>query len=203
MKLVIFDFDGVLVNTNELSYQIHKIKNKDLTWKSYQEYSNGNFHEGYEKAVKEGKHLPADDFYGEYEKGLNALTMHDALHNLILSLVKNYRLVVVSSTNSSYIKDFLAKENLSEYFTDILGADVHRSKVFKIKTILKKYKLSPEESVFITDTLGDIKEAKECNVESIGVSWGLHEKKNLLKENPFVVVDIPEELEEKIEEFFK
>ncbi len=71
MRLVIFDFDGVLVNTSKLSYQIHTLKNPNFTWEHFQEYSTGNFHEGYEKAVKEGKHIPADDYYGEYKKGLH------------------------------------------------------------------------------------------------------------------------------------
>jgi phosphoglycolate phosphatase len=203
MKLIIFDFDGVLANTIELSYQIHTVKNKNLTREHFKEYATGNFYEGYDKAVKEGKHIPADDYYGEYKKGLDTLSIHDALHNLILSLARDYRLAIVSSTDSSYINDFIKKENLSECFSDILGSDIHKSKILKIKLILNQYRLSPDDAIYITDTTGDIIEARECGVKSIAVNWGLHDRENLLQENPFALVDTSQELEEKIKEFFK
>lgn len=203
MKLILFDFDGVLANTNEIAFNIHKIKNKDLTWKEFQDYASGNFHEGIEKARREKKHLDADDFYGQYKKGLDTLNIHDALHKLILSLAKNNKLIIVSSTDSSYIKDFLKKENLLKCFSDILGTDVHKSKVFKIRTILEKYDIHPDDAVFVTDTTGDIREARECGVGAIGITWGLHDREMLGKEGPFALIDIPEELGQKIEEFFK
>ncbi len=200
MKLIIFDFDGVLVNTEKLSYQIQTIKNKDFTWERFQEYSFGNFHESYDKAVKEGKHIPADDFYGSYKKGLGVMTIQDVLHDAILSLASNYRLAIISSTNSSFISDFLAKESLSPCFSDILGADIHISKVFKINAILKKYDLSSNEAVLVTDTLGDIKEANECKVRSIAVTWGLHDRAVLEKGNPVKIIDDPQNLIKAIQE---
>lgn len=203
MKLVIFDFDGVLVNTVELSYKIHAIKNKNLTKDQFQEYATGNFYEGYNQAVKEGKHIPADDYYGEYKKGLDILTIHEILHEAILFLVKNYKLVIISSTDGSYINDFLKKENISSCFSDVLGADIHRSKTLKIQTILTKYGLEPEKAVFITDTLGDIKEARECGVQSIGVTWGLHDRLILEKGDPFKIIDNPQELIGAVENVLK
>jgi phosphoglycolate phosphatase len=203
MKAILFDFDGVLANTIELSFKIHTVKNKNLTLEHFQNYSTGNFYDGYDKAVKEGKHIPADDFYGEYKKGLDILTIHEILHDAVMALSQNYKLVIISSTDSSYIKDFLIKEKLVELFTDVLGADVHRSKTHKIKTILEKYNLSPLDVVFITDTLGDIKEANECSVPSIGVTWGLHDKSILEKGNPVKIIDNPQDLSTAIEDVLK
>jgi phosphoglycolate phosphatase len=203
MKLIIFDFDGVLVNTLELSYNIHTIKNKNFTWKHFQDYSLGNFWEGYDKAVKDGKHIPADDFPGDYKKGLEVLTIEDILHDSILSLATNYKLVIVSSTDGSYINNFLIKENLNGCFSDILGYNIHKSKISKIKMILEKYNLSPDDAVFITDTLGDIKEANECKVKSIAVTWGLHDKIILEKGNPVKIIDNPQDLIEVIENVLK
>ncbi|MBI2630698.1 HAD family hydrolase [Candidatus Nomurabacteria bacterium] len=203
MKLVIFDFDGVLANTIELSYTIHTAKNPNMTLEHFKEYSNGNFYENYNKAVKEGRHIPADDFYGDYKKGLDILTIDKILHDSILFLSKKYKLVIISSTNSSFINDFLANENLSGYFADILGADVHTSKALKIKTVLEKYKLDPSNCVFVTDTLGDIKEARECSVQSIAVTWGLHDKSILEKGNPVKIIDNPQDLVGVIENVLK
>ena len=194
MKLILFDFDGVLADTEKACYQIHTIKNKDLTWKRFQEYSLGNFFEGYDKAVEEGKHIPADDFLGSYKKILDFLTIHEILHESVLSLATDYRLAIISSANTSYINDFLVKEGLSECFSDVLGADIHRSKTFKIKTILTKYHIMPKDTVFVTDTLGDIKEAEKCCVSSIGVTWGLHDRSILEKGKPLKIIDDPQDL---------
>ncbi len=200
MKLIIFDFDGVLVNTIELSYKIHTSKNPNLTWERFQEYSIGNFHEVYNKAVKSGSHIPPDDFNSSYKKGLDILTAEEIIHDSILSLAVNYKLVIVSSTNSSHINNFLVKENLARYFSDVWGADIHKSKTFKIKAILKKYNLYASNSIFITDTLGDIKEARECGVKSIAVTWGLHNKLTLEKGDPVKIIENPEDLVGAIEE---
>jgi len=202
-KMVMFDFDGVLANTLEYSYQIHKVKNAGFTWERFQSYSDGNFHDGYEKAVADGEHIPADDFYGEYSKHLEKITTHDILHDAVLSLATKYTLVVVSSTSSIYIKNYLNKENLLECFSEIFGADVHKSKVIKIKSLLEKYNLVSRDAVFVTDSLGDIKEANDCGVLSVGVTWGIHSKEALQKGNPATIVDDPQDLAGAIENVLK
>lgn len=202
-KLVMFDFDGVLVNTIEISYQIHKIKNKDLTWERFQSFHDGNFLDGIGKAIKEGLHVVSDDFYGQYKKKLDLLTIHDILHDAILHLATYYNLIMISSTRSSLIMEFISKENLSGCFSEILGQDIHSSKIVKIKSMLDKYKLLPSDAVFITDTLGDIKEANECGVISIGVTWGAHSRETLQKGSPAVIIDDPQDLVSAIENVLK
>ena len=112
-KLVLFDFDGVLVHTLEFSYKIHTYKNKNFTWERFQSFSNGNFHEEFEKAVKEENFIPTDDFYDKYAEKLSELTIHDILHKTILALSSLYILSIISSTNGNVIKDFLEKQNLT------------------------------------------------------------------------------------------
>jgi len=147
MKLVIFDFDGVLVNTT--------------------------------------------------------ITIHDILRDTFLKLKDNYKLSIISSSWGDIISSFLKKENLTNYFDDILGFDVHTSKVVKIKSLLEKYNVLPKDAVFITDSLGDILESNECDVKSIGVTWGLHDKKTLEKGNPVDIIDDTRELESVINNVLK
>ena len=51
-KLVMFDFDGVLVNTLDIRYRLHKDVNENLTFERFNSFSEGNFHEEMAKAVK-------------------------------------------------------------------------------------------------------------------------------------------------------
>ncbi|MDE2030863.1 MAG: HAD family hydrolase [Patescibacteria group bacterium] len=202
-KLVLFDFDGVLVNTFDSTFRISKIKNKDLTWERFKDFQNGNFHDNLQKDVKKNNFVIIDNFYDHYKKDLNDLTIEDILHEAITFLAKDNFLVIVSSTRSDIINDFLEKENLLSFFNETLGHEVHTSKVFKIKHALEKYGVSPSDTVFITDTLGDIKEANECDVPSIAVTWGLHKRENLQKGNPIAIIDNPQDLVTVVENVLK
>ena len=201
-KLVIFDFDGVLANTEECSYKIHKNINGDLTWERFQSFADGNFHEIMEKAVEEGYLIPTN-YYDLYNDHLLTINIHDILKETILQLKNTYRLAIVSSTRSSNIADFLEKEKVLNYFDDILGHDIHASKVIKINNLLQKYNVEPGNTVLITDSLGDILEANECNVRSVAVTWGLHTRKTLEKGNPAIIIDEPSILLKTVSDMLK
>lgn len=59
---------------------------------------------------------------------------------------------------------------------------------------LTQFGVSENESLFITDTLGDMREAANAGLKSIGVSWGFQRRETLLKGDPHAIVDTPEEL---------
>jgi len=202
-KLVIFDFDGVLANTEEFCFKIHKDFNGSLTWEKFQSFAEGNFHDGIEKVVKEESYIIPPNFYKFYEKNLSVISIHDVIRNTIFCLKDKYRLAIVSSTNSSYISNFLKKEKVSDCFNEILGHDVHFSKVVKINILLNKYKIKPENVIFITDSLGDLIESNKCKVHSVGVTWGLHGREILGKENVDAVIDDPRDLLETIQNVLK
>lgn len=190
-KLVIFDFDGVLVNTIDFSFAIHKLKNNKLTWQKFKDYSNGNFNDGIGEAIAQGEHIPADNWADDYAKNIKDLTISDVLIETIKKLSSEYILTIVSSSSTYLINNFLEKEKIRENFSDVLGNDVDRSKVIKIKSLLKKYNIHPSDTVLITDSLGDILEGNECKINSIGVTWGIHDFENLSKGYPISIVDDP------------
>lgn len=188
-KLVMFDFDGVLVNTLESSYQIHKDVNDYLTWEKFQDFSNGNFHDGIMKAVEDGMHKLPENFWEVYDKNIVHLNIHEILRQTLIDLNKDYVVTIVSSMRTDLIQKFLNKEKIENNFADIMGVDFNKSKVVKINTLLDKYKVAPKDAVFITDSLGDVLEANECGVKSIGVLWGLHPRETLEKGKPAHIID--------------
>lgn len=203
MKTILFDFDGVLAHTHLMCYEIHKELNPGLKYDFFQSLSHGNFWEIYNKAVSDKKIIHNTNFHNIYNDRLSDLIMPEELKKVIMKLSEKYSLSIISSTDRSQIIPFLEKEKITNKFEMILGREVHVSKVEKIKKLLSDKAASLEDVIFITDTTGDIIEARECGVKSIAVSWGLHNGENLLHEKPFALVDTPQELEQKIEEFFK
>ena len=63
-----------------------------------------------------------------------------------------------------------------------MARETHTSKVKKFEMILEKYRIKSNETLIVTDTIGDVKEAKEVKIKAIGVGWGVHEAERL-KEN--------------------
>lgn len=198
-KVILFDFDGVLIDALSHAYDIHKAVNPHFTWEQYESLSDGNFHEEYQKMTT---HAQPENFFAQYSEKLKTVSVEDQMALLIKFLSKKYILHIISSTHSDVIAGLLDKENITTYFKSILGYETHSSKVVKIQSVLDSEKVELGDCIFITDTIGDIKEARTCGVESIGVTWGLHKKEKLEKENPYAVVDTPEELDMAIMKFF-
>jgi phosphoglycolate phosphatase len=203
MKLILFDFDGVLIHTHIVCYEIHKELNPNLKYEFFQSLSHGNFPELYRKAENEKKIIHNPNFRSIYMDRLSGLRMPEELKKIIIKLSEKYSLFIISSTASDRIRPFLEKELIVDKFKMILGSDAHTSKIKKIKKLLADYKLLPKDVIYITDTTGDIMEARECGVQSIAVTWGLHDEDSLLQEKPFALVNTPKELEQKIAEFFR
>lgn len=201
-KLVIFDFDGVLVNTSDLALALHAESNPHLPPEYFYKLSDGNFHENLERAIKEDGYIVQSDWYERYGVGLADLTTHDVIANLIRDLSAKYQLAIASSMQEPYIEKVLEREGIQSHFPDVLGEYAHKNKTLKIKGLLDKYSLSPDEAIFVTDTIGDIREGRAAGVQSIGVTWGNHSRERLQSESPYIIVDTVPELEAAIEKFF-
>jgi phosphoglycolate phosphatase len=200
-KLVMFDFDGVLIDTLILSYELSAEVNDGLQLSQFKDKFHGNI---IESLREHGGTFNANpEFFKKYGVGTREVRIPEELLS-ILDYLKNKEdiiMSIVSSTPSSNIREILDRQNVSDHFSDLYGSDVDKSKVVKIKTLLEKYDIQPEHAVFITDTVGDVKEAKDCGVKSIAVSWGFHEKERLEQAEPYRIVDGPMDLLENIKEF--
>lgn len=199
-----FDFDGVLVNTLQFWFKLHKQYNSDFTWEHFEEMSHGNFLDSQKKMLHEKSYVWPDKYEESYIEMLNTVfTIEDILRNTIFKLHEKYTISIVSSSSAKIISDFINKEKLENAIEEILGYEIHTSKSIKINSLLKKYNIVPADAVYITDTLGDINEALECDVRSIGVTWGLHKRETLEQGNPAFIISNPTELLSAVENMLK
>lgn len=192
-KLIMFDFDGVLVDTFIICHGIDsEMNHATQTLEEYSSLFNGNIFE----AKIEGRDIVTDDetFGKMYSERTREIKVPDEIKEMLRELSKEYQFAVVSSTHSRSIREILERENLLHYFDDICGSDVHFNKAWKIRSLLGQYGFRPEETVFVTDTSGDVYEAHECKVKSIAVTWGFQSKETIAASKPEVVVDSVAEL---------
>jgi len=193
-----FDFDGVIVNSFDLNYSTNKKLYPSITEEDFKKVFEGNIFD-IEKQYEQKGHV---DWDKEHAPKLVAHLIEEKMAQAVIDVSKIAHCVVVSSTIEEAIKSNLKKNSLDTYFDHVYGWESGRDKTVKIQKVFRSYNASPGDAVFITDTLGDIREARKAGVESIAVTWGFHERERLEKGEPFVIVDRPEQIIAEINRYF-
>lgn len=193
-RLLIYDWDGVLVPTAKICYEINKECNPDMTYAQFQDMSNINYHTAVDQMATAATFKKHHDFETAYNKKLHLLQPEEELVAEIAHLKRDHILTICSLNKKESIQSYLHKHGLYPYFIDILTGDFHSNKTEKINLLLGKYELEPHEAIFITDTVGDIHEAHAANVPTIGVTWGLHDEPRLREAGPNYIVTRPNQI---------
>lgn len=201
MKLLMFDFDGVIVDTFFMQMRLFNSFQKDpLDEKTFRDLYRGNFYDAVPSGPDEKIREP-NPFFLAYAKELEHVPTIEGMEKDLKKLREaGYRMIIISSTFDQAIKDFLVRTSLDTFFEKIYGVNMHKKKTVKIRKALQDLETQPQDALFITDTLGDIREAAQEHVRSIAVTWGYHPVETLKEGNPIAIVNTPEELREKIEE---
>lgn len=184
-KTIIFDFDGVIVDSFDIAYETNKLARPTLTRERYRAKFNGNIND----AKHEDEKVNDIDFFYEFSKKFKQLGIKSNIKNNIKKLSKEYNLFIVSSTPNPIVRDYLQRHSLLDAFIELYGLDVDKSKVIKFNMIFEKYKISSNQTIFITDTSGDVNEAKEVEIDFIiGILGGYQDEESLQKANPDMIV---------------
>jgi len=210
MKAVIFDKDGVLVETFNLHFESYikilskigvKIEKIDLI-KSYgmkppeiiKRMMEGKGRKITERLAKKLAEKKEEYYVKIAEKKLKLLPGVKKL--LIYFKKKKYKIGLASSASKKGIEQLMKVTKIKKYFdATINGFEVKFSKpnpeIFL--KCAKKLKVKPEECVVIEDSIHGIKAAKRANMKCIAVATGQHSKKELKKEKPDLLLDSLEE----------
>lgn len=204
-KIIIFDLDGVLFDTIEHVMSFFLEWFPTLTREKVHEMWTGNFDEHLSKFRVDNK--PIDETVEQrneknrkYSEKKSESPMFPGTKELLSSLHEGGRILVINTAAlEKNCIPLLERAGILNMFDFVATKELSPSKVEKFKIIAEKYSVQPQEMIFITDTLGDIRDADVANVPTIAVTWGAHnhsyfsreEHKNLIK-----VVDSVSELQE-------
>jgi len=198
IKAIIFDFDGVIHDTLKIAHEVNNKINTPLTLEGYKELFEGNLY----KKLKTNKEMQ-EKFFELQSKAFATLKIEENIRSELLKLKKKYDLFIVTSNQEKTLKAYFENNNLHTLFKQILGFESHTSKEEKFKMLLEKHKLSKDNCLFVTDTLGDILEAKKMGIRTIAVDFGFHDRARLEKGNPAKIVSKFEDILPAIEELSK
>ena len=200
MKTIIFDFDGVIHDTYEMAYQINlEISDVDLTREQHRDFFNGNM---FERVIidKDKEKAESDKFYALQNEAFKYLKIDENIRENLEKLAKDYSLFIISSNQEDALNTYFQNNNFTHIFKELLGAEIHQSKVEKFKYLFEKYNLIADDCIFVTDTLGDILEGNKVGIRTVAVDFGFHKRDRLEKGNPFKIVSSFDEVVKTIKE---
>lgn len=194
IKNIIFDFDGVLLRNTKLMFKINQETLGDFTWDNFKDSFNGNTLDYYRDVSKKN----IEFFYRRWSEVLkNEKIDNESINFLIKN--KEKRKFIISSNKENILNKIINNSNLKNVFLKIMGKETNTSKIKKFLILKKEYNINFNETLFITDSLGDLKEASAFpELKTIGVTWGVHDKDRLKDGSPNLICDSWEEIEDKI-----
>lgn len=192
--MVIFDFDGVIANSWEAVMGIVRLADPEISEEEYRERFHGNVG----GTVADLTDQLGYDFFDEYAARSDEVPLFTGMREVIETLADRYVLTIVSSTRTDILEAFLRVHDLRSHFAGLYGSTEGFSKTKKLQRVLNEQEMDVEQAVFVTDTLGDVREASGVRVPTIVVTWGYHGERTLQAGAPAMVVRDPSKLVEAI-----
>ena len=184
-KIIIFDLDGVLVNSmpnmrKALNLTSKKVNIK-LSFKKYKKFLGLPFEKILQKMKIKNNYKEIKKYYEFYSlKYIDKIRIKKIFLKELKMLKKEYFLAIFTSKSKKRTKKIISKYKI---FDDCLTIDdVKKGKPMPegLLKILKKFKINKKKAVFIGDSIYDYECAKKANILYLHAKWG-YERSNKTK----------------------
>ena len=204
-EMVIFDLDGTLWETEEITHQtanaiLKKYEaDKEISMEVIKKTMGYTFSETAEMYMPyfdvEKREKILSQMLSLNSKILSKFggNVYEGLEETLYTLKKYYKLAIVSNCDDGYIEAFLESSNLNEYFIDYIPAAKYKiSKAEALKQMTERNNI--KSAIYVGDTIRDYEAAKEVGIDFIQAKYGygedLRNKYSIKK-----ITDLPELLE--------
>ncbi len=177
MKTIIFDFDGVILDSlnakTDAFYQMYvpfgieiaeKVKKYHLLNGGVSRYEKFKFwHKNYlNKDISKNEIDNLSDEFSELvvEKVINSKQVKGSIE-FIKKYSKSLNFFIITGTPQKEIEFIVNQLKIENYFIEVLGSP--KNKKEWCKYLLNKYKLNPDDTIFLGDSLSDYEAANFYN----------------------------------------
>ncbi|MBT6795324.1 HAD family phosphatase [bacterium] len=190
-KLIIFDFDGVIYDSEPLHFKSfnHSLKplnveiTKEVYYKTYCSYDDEGFFKNF---LHDNEIQNDDDFVNKlikekhsfFDKNFDSQTsIYPGSVELIKRLSKSYILGIGSGARREEIVRVLKREDLLSSFEEIVSSDETshpkpnpETYILLLDRVNDTYQISPDECVVIEDTTKGVEAAKNAGMKCFAIT---------------------------------
>lgn len=200
-KHVIFDFDGTIADSIDLSLVIYnelakKYHYRTITIEELREMNNLPIKERLKKIGIPLYRIPQLilETMGLYKKNIHLLKTFDGIKEVLIKLKKEgYVLSIISSNSVENIQSFLTKHHL-DYFDHIVSEKNLFGKHKSMHRYCRQHKLHPNDILYIGDEIRDIEACRLIPIKIISVAWGFDSLELLKSRRPDYLANRPSDV---------
>lgn len=195
VKLVIFDWSGVISDDRRPVYEANKIV-VEKHGVEHEDFQNWLIHTNASAPLyfaSRGITADPDVLMEEYRAALEEVKqrgIHPVIYSDAASTLKNLAATKKLFVVSMHPKDHLEREakdyEIGSYISNMFGEV--KDKAVAINAILTIAKVSPLSALYVGDTIFDIKAAKRAGIPSAGITTGYQTYDTLIAEHPNLVI---------------
>lgn len=215
-KLIIFDFDGTLINsipdlTSAINKMLAHYNLQPLTTEQVTPFIGNGAKPLVKRALEEAtkpKRVTTDfleEAFTIYFSAYKEVTCKDTfmypnvLETLNYLNNKGYKMAICTNKPYGFIAPILEKLEIKHLFTSWIGEDSLAEKkpnALPLLYLAKNNNTSIKECVMVGDSKNDILAAQNAKMDNIGVSYGYNYNENIQDYNPTIVADNFKKLQE-------
>ncbi|GAB1786789.1 HAD hydrolase-like protein [Priestia aryabhattai] len=201
IKTVICDFDGTIVNSAQLVYDLFnsfsdKYSYEKMPQEKMDYIRSITFHQRFKEYNVSFFKVPSlvMDVVKEYKKSVPYLQVNSEMKEILRELRnREFKLVLISANSKENIEKFL-KLNDMEYFDEIIRSKRFFGRNLTINSYIKSHNLRRDETILIGDEHRDIIASKKSNIKIVSVTWGYDLEELLIKGRPDYLVKCPNQI---------
>lgn len=221
IRAILFDLDGTLVDTRDASWALFSETNRAFALgidsrEAFFRAFEGNFFDSFARLVPDAQRAEAAKahFMALLRTRYDPAPI-DGMVAVVEALAERCILAVISTNTLPAIERIVAGASIAGCFSYLFSGDQEPHKSVSMRRFLADPRYAERrrcalpfadapppggpgfdgrEVVLVTDTVGDVLEAREAGVRAVGVGWGMHTPSQLLEAGAERVASRPGEL---------